>query len=196
VNQRTAGSARASGKVLALELDGLNVPALLDELDIALQELVAPFEKDAARWSSAPAGKWSPGQHVEHVGHVLAIGADALERAADDLLRGDLPPRPWRDPFQALFVHAVTRKFLKGAKAPSGAVPGATPERERAIGRLAQGLLRHRTLSDKLTPVQRDRLWIWNPYAPRLRWHYTFAEIVRVQTTHAHHHLEQARAVR
>ena len=178
--------------MLALELDGANLPALLDELDIALQELVAPLDKE--RWSQSPPGKWSPGQHVEHVGHVLAIGADALERAAEELLRGDLPSRPWRDPLQALFVRAVTRRFLKGGKAPSGAVPGAAPDRERAIARLAQGLLRHRTLADRLTPEQRDRLWIWNPYAPRLRWHYTFPEIVRVQTTHAHHHRDRALA--
>ena len=179
--------------MLALKLDGVNLPALVDELDIALQELVAPFEHNA-RWSQGPAGKWSPGQHAEHVAHVLAIGADALERATEDLLRDDLPPRPWRDPLQALFVLAVTRRFPSGGRAPSGAVPSAAPDRERTIARLAQGLLRHRTLSERLTAEQRDRLWVWNPYAPRLRWHYTFAEEVRVQTTHAKHHLERALA--
>jgi hypothetical protein len=180
--------------VLALKLDGVNVPALLDELDLALQELVAPFEHDPARWSEAHDGRWSPGQHVEHVGHVLAIGADALERAAEELVRGDLAARPWRDPLQALFVHAVTKRFPSGGRAPSGSVPSASPARDRTIARLAQGLLRHRTVSERLTTEQRDRLWIWNPYAPRLRWHYTFPEVVRVQTTHAHHHRERALA--
>lgn len=181
--------------MLALKLDGVNLPALLDELDIALQELVKPFDHDPARWSSAAGGKWSPGQHIEHVGHVLAIGADALERAAQELLRGDLPARPWRDPFQYLFVGVVTRRFPSGGRAPSGSVPAAAPERDRTIARLAQGLLRHRALSDRLTVEQRNRLWIWNPYAPRLRWHYTFPEVVRVQTTHANHHRERALAI-
>jgi len=194
VAQRSGESARASKRVLALKLDGENVPALIDELDLTLQDLVAPFEHDLALWSKAPDGKWSPGQHVEHVGHVLAIGADALERAAEELVRGDLPARPWRDPIQSLFVLALTRRFPSGGKAPSGSVPSATPERERTIARLAQGLLRHRTLAERLTTDQRDQLWIWNPYAPRLRWHYTFAEVVRVQTTHTQHHLERALA--
>jgi hypothetical protein len=192
VSQVPAELARARAPVLALELDGVTLPALIDELDQTRRDFAAPFERDHSLWNQAPPGKWSGGQHVEHVGGVLAIGADALERAADLLLRGDLGSRPWRDPLQWLFVRTVTRRFPRGGKAPSGAVPGAAPERAATMARLAQGALRHRTLCERLTVGQRDRLWIWNPYAPRLRWHYTFAEEVRVQTTHARHHMKGA----
>jgi len=54
---------------------------------------------------------------------------------------------------------------------------------------------RARALPGKWSPgQQRDPLWIWNPYAPRLRWHYRFAEEVQVQTRHARHHLKGALA--
>jgi hypothetical protein len=174
------------------KLDGAHLLALLDDLDAALRELAAPFERDDARWAHAATGRWSAGQHVEHVGHVLAIGATALEAAADQLLRGDLGKRPWRDPIQALFVRTVTRKFPSGARSPRAAVPQAAPERARTFALLAQGALRHRSLGERLAVDQRERLWIWNPYAPALRWHYTFAEEVRVQTTHARHHARKA----
>jgi len=174
------------------KLDGAHFPALLDDLDAALRELAAPFERDDAGWARAAPGRWSAGQHVEHIGHVLAIGATALESAADQLFRGDLGKRPWRDPIQALFVRAVTRKFPRGASSPRAALPQAAPDRARAFALLAQGSLRHRALGERLTVEQRDRLWIWNPYAPALRWHYTFAEEVRVQTTHARHHAQSA----
>src|SRR5262249_34319516 len=139
-------------------------------------------------------GRWSPGQHVEHVGLLLAIGAYALERAAELLLRAELGPRPWRDPIQALFVRVVTEKFPRGGRVPRGGAAPATPDRARAVSALAQGARRRRDLSDHLTVEQRDRLWIWNPYAPRLRWHYRFAEEVRMQTTHARLHLQNALA--
>ena len=161
---------------------------MLDDLDAALRELVSPLERDASGWTRRSAGRWNAGQHVEHVGRVLTIGADALERAADELLRDDLGKRPWRDPIQALFVRMVTQRFPRGGRAPKSSIPLPTPDPERAFALVAQGALRHRMLADRLTLEQRDRLWIWNPYAPRLRWHYTFPEEVRVQTTHARHH--------
>lgn len=178
----------SSGPPSLPQLDGAHLPELLDDLEAAMRELVSTLERHPERWPRVTEGAWSAGQHVEHVGHVLAIGADALERASLLLLRGDLPPPPWRDPIQALFVYAAMRRFPRGGRAPSGAVPGAKPDRARAFARIAQGMLRHRALSDGLTIEQRDRLWIWNPYVPWLRWHYRFAEEVRVQTTHAFLH--------
>jgi hypothetical protein len=178
----------------APKLDGAHLPQLLDDLDRALRDLTAPFERDPELWSREARGKWTPGQHVEHVGHVLAIGADALERAAEELRSGDLKPQPWRDPLQALFVLAVTRRFPSGGRAPSGSIPGAAPDRSRALERLEHVASRYHALAERLTIEQRDRLWIWNPYVPRLRWYYTFPELVRVQTTHAWHHLDSLRA--
>ena len=166
---------------------------LLADLDLALRELIAPVERDAAAWGRAPAGKWSVGQHVEHVGHILAMGATGFEKAADDLLRGDLGRRPWRDPIQALAVWVLTTRYPKGAKSPKPALPSPTPDRDQALASIARGAVRHRALTERLMPEQIDRLWIRNPYAPKLRWHYTFAEGLKVQAGHARHH---ARAVR
>jgi hypothetical protein len=175
-----------------MKLDAARLPALLDDLDASLRELVAPFERGGAGWDRGPAGRWTAGQHVEHVGRILAVGADALERAADALRRGDLERRPWRDPIQAWFVGVVTRKFPRGGRSPKSSIPGATPGREAAFALVAQGAVRHRAVADRLNQDERERLWIWNPYAPRLRWHYTLPEIVRVQASHARHHARGA----
>jgi hypothetical protein len=53
---------------------------------------------------------------------------------------------------------------------------------------------RYRRLVERLTPEERSRLWTWNDLVPWLRWHYTLAEMVRVQTTHARHHARLAEA--
>ena len=161
-------------------------------MDAALRELTRPYERDSPAWSRGPAGKWTAGQHVEHVGRVLAIGADALEHATEELLRGDLGRRPWRDPLQALVVYVMTTRFPSGGKAPRASVPSAAPDREAALASIAKGAVRHRVVAEKLTPEQGERLWIWNPYARRLRWHYTFAEVLKVQAGHARHHARSA----
>lgn len=175
-----------------MKLNAPRLPVLLDDLDAALRELIAPFERGGAGWDRGPADGWTAGQHVEHVGRVLAMSADALERAGDALRRGDLGRRPWRDPIQALFVGMITRKYPRGGRSPKGGLPGPSPGREVAFTLVAQGAVRHRAVAEALTEAERDRLWIWNPYAPKLRWHYTLPEIVRVHATHARHHARGA----
>jgi hypothetical protein len=167
--------------------------ALLDDLDAAIAELVAPYHRDAAAWSRGPRGKWTAGQHVEHVAIMLGFGAEALERGADRMRRGELGRRPWRDPIQAWWVRTVTGpRFPRGGRAIRATTPSAGPVPRATLAALDQGAARHRTLVQTLAPEERAKLWIWNPIVPWLRWHYTLPEMIRVQTTHARHHARLA----
>jgi len=176
-----------------MKLDSSRLPALLDDMNAALREMREHFERDASGWSRGPAGKWTAGQHVEHVVHVLALTATGLERAAEELQAGRLGTRPWRDPLQALFVALVTREpFPSGGKALKATQPGPTPSREQVFPRLAEGMARHRALAERVSPEDADRIWIWNPFVPKLRWHYRLPEIIRVHATHTRHHFRLA----
>ncbi len=178
-----------------MKLDGSRLPALLDDLEAAVREFRTIFENDASGWSRGPSGKWTAGQHADHVAVVLALVAGNFEVAADQLRQGTIGPRPWRDPLQALAVWVLTREpFPRGGKAPDFAAPGPTPSRDQVFARMAEGAARHRAVAEPLSPEQCDRLWIWNPFAPKLRWHYTLPEMVRVHATHTRHHLRLAKA--
>ncbi len=167
-----------------------HLPQLLDELDDAATRMVRMVAQDESVWTMRQGNRWSFGQHVEHVARSLALTALALERAADTLDHGQLPKRPWRDPLQAIFVAVVTgRRFPRGGRAPAPARPSETPDRSRAAYDVSEGARRHRRVTDRLSPGGRQQMWIWNPFVPRFKWHYTLPEIVRVQTNHiAHHH--------
>jgi hypothetical protein len=172
-------------------VDAEHLPELLDDLDqaaAALLEVVA----DESHWTLRPASGWSIGQHVEHVARSLALTAQGFERAADALARDQLPKRPWRDPLQAVFVKVVTgRRFPRGGRSPAPSRPDPTPDRARALYDVTEGASRHRRIADHLQPAARERVWIWNPFVPRFKWHYTLPEIVRVQANHTRHHMLQ-----
>ena len=171
-----------------IEIDGNHLEALLDDMDAALRELLEPLERDPILWDRGVPGKWTAGQHVDHVSWILGLSAERLERNAEELLRGTLARRPWRDPLQAWFVHLVTGpRFPKGGKAIRETRPAPRPEPGEALERLRNNAARHRAVAAKLTPEQRDRLWFWNPFI-RLPWHYTFPEVIRVQANHARLH--------
>jgi hypothetical protein len=171
------------------------IPELLEDLDAALRELTDPWRRDPGGWRRGPAGKWSAGQHVEHVGKVLAIGAEALERSAEQMRAGRLGRRPWRDPLQAWFVGLVTRDpFPRGGRAPKAGMPSAAPEPGRALEAIGAQARRYRDLAADLTVEERGRLWVWNPFLAWPRCHYTLPEVIRVQATHARHHARLAAA--
>ena len=169
------------------------VYALLDDMDRALGEFTTSLDEDPDLWVCGPRGKWTAGQHADHIGRVLALTADRLEAGAEKLRRGTLKRRPWRDPLQAFFVRLVTREpFPRGGKAPRNARPLDAPDRASTLQRIAEGAARHRALALSLTPEERERLWFWNPFI-RLPWHYTLPEILRVHATHTRHHARLAR---
>ncbi|MEK7331370.1 MAG: hypothetical protein AAB113_11275 [Candidatus Eisenbacteria bacterium] len=78
----------------------------------------------------------------------------------------------------------------RGATCRAAARPPPGPCRPR--GRIASGRWRrcgaerHCRLGERLSPDERERLWITNPLIAR--WHYRLPEIVRVHAVHARHH--------
>jgi hypothetical protein len=179
--------------------DAEPVEVLLDDMDLALRELTGPPQGDLEGWARGPVGKWTAGQHVDHVGRVLGIAADRLEANAAELRAGKLGKRPWRDPLQAWFVGLVTREpFPRGGRSPRRVKPGVAPEHDATLRAVQEGAARHRRLTVSLTPDEGRRLWIWNPFVP-IPWHYTLHELLRVHANHARHHArlaqEAARAI-
>jgi hypothetical protein len=164
------------------------LPALLDDLESVVREFCENARRDPAAWTRGPRGKWTVGQHADHIANVLDITATRFERAAELLRAGTLRPVPWRDPIQALFVSRLARDpFPRGARAASIARPAAAPDIVVVPERVAKGLRRHRALTRTLRPDELARLWIRNPFIP-LRWHYTLPETVRIHAVHARHH--------
>ena len=169
-------------------LDDAHLPDLLGDLDLSVSDLLHLVD-DPAVWIKGPAGKWNVGQHVEHVARSMAMTADAFERAGDALLRGTMEKRPWRDPLQWVFVRMITAsRFPRGARSPSASHPQTSPERARALHDVVENARRHRIIADRLTPEQRAAIWIWNPFVPKFRWHYTLPEMLRVHASHNRHH--------
>ena len=176
-----------------MKLDGAHVPALIDDLEAAVREAKAAFGTESGGWTRAPAGKWTAGQHLAHVGLALGLSADRFEEALAAHEASTLGPRPWRDPIQALAMRVLTgERFPRGAKTPSVCEPGPTASREQTFARIDQGATRLRAVAERVLAADRERVWIWNPYAPRLKWHYTLPEILRVQASHVRHHTRMA----
>jgi hypothetical protein len=169
-------------------VDVEHLPELLDELDRNAAALLVAVANEAD-WTLRRASGWSIGQNVDHVARSLALTAQGFERAVDALERDDLPKRPWRDPLQAVFVKVVTgKRFPRGGRSPAAARPDPAPDRTRALYDVTEGAHRHRRIVDHLQPAGRERVWIWNPFVPKFKWHYLLPEIVRVQTNHIEHH--------
>ncbi|HEY2953967.1 MAG TPA: DUF1569 domain-containing protein [Candidatus Eisenbacteria bacterium] len=172
-------------------VDGEHFDALMEALDGAAAELIAAFERDAARWTKGRPGKWTAGQHTAHVAITLAVTADAFEERLPQVLAGTLGPPPRRGPLQWLWVSLVVGRATlpRGLRTPRRFEPGQGPERAATLERVRRELERHRAVGRPLTPAQRDRLWIRSPFVSR--WHYRLPEIIRVQAVHVRHHLRQ-----
>jgi DinB family protein len=178
-----------------MKLVGGNVESLESDMDAALGELMALFARDPSLWRRGRAGKWTAGQHAEHVARSLEVFADALEAAAAWLRAGQLPARPRRGALQSLFVRVVVVGgwMPRGGRAPDRVHPTAAPEADAVAQRITLAAARHRTLAAGLTAEQGDRLWIPNPFLPR--WHYTLPESLRVHAVHARHHARQVEEI-
>src|SRR2546421_11281114 len=93
-----------------LPADGAHFAALADDLEVAVAELLAPVESDPEAWSRASRpGKWSAGQHVDHIAVALAASAAALDKREAKLRDGTLRERPRRGPLESLWVGWLTR---------------------------------------------------------------------------------------
>jgi hypothetical protein len=54
------------------------------------------------------------------------------------------------------------------------------------VARGTRAIARHGEIAARLSPADRDRLWIVNFFRPA--WRYTLPEFTRVQAVHARHH--------
>ncbi|HYM81926.1 MAG TPA: DinB family protein [Candidatus Limnocylindria bacterium] len=178
-----------------MKIEATQLTTLRGELHGALQELCDPVGRDRNLWPQGPSGKWAAGQVVEHVALTLGLFADALEANEQQLRRGTLRRRPWRDPLQTWFVSVVSspRGFPRGGRAPRSVQPAELPTQERTLERIERERSRFDVLIERLTVPEADRLWIHNPFVTI--WHYTFPETVRVQANHARHHARQVAAI-
>jgi len=173
---------------MAVVIDGEHFDALMAELDRAVGGIIADAERDPARWNRGRPGKWTAGQHLAHVGITLGETADAFEERLPRLLDRSLGPVPRRGPLEWLWVGLVVGRGVlpRGGRTPRRFEPGADPDRADTLERVRRGVEQHRAVGRLLTPGQRDRLWIPNPFVKR--WHYTLVEMIRAQAVHVRHH--------
>ena len=171
-----------------MKVDGTRFEALCADLDAALRELSALIDSDQGLWARGLPNKWTAGQHVEHLAMTLAATADPFEQSEQALRRGELGPPPRRWPLQALWVALVVGwgRFPRGIKTPRAFEPSPPPDPDSTLGRLRRDADRHRLIGARLSPGERDRLWVRNPFLKR--WHYTLPEIIRVHAVHVRHH--------
>jgi len=174
-----------------MKLTADQIPALLDDFGAANAELKALALQAPSHWNRGLPGKWTLGQHVDHVGLMEGLSAARVEEAVELLREGRLPPRPGRGLLQKWFVALITgSRFPRGGSPPAEGRPLATRDRDAVFARLDDGLRRHREATGGLSRDEQERVWFWNPYT-KFRWHYSLPEILRVHANHARHHLRQ-----
>jgi len=173
-------------------VDGAHYDELTADMARAVSDLCAMLDADPALWARARPGKWTGGQHAEHVAISLELFASLFDDSSRQLAAGTLPAVPGRGPLQSLFQLLVVRRgwMPRGGAAVPAALPGASPNREVVLRRLRSAPDRYRGLGAGLDAA-RDRLWIRNPFMTRLRWHYALPEAARIQTVHVRHHAAQ-----
>lgn len=174
-------------------IDGAHFSELIAELEGSIEALIRPLERQPSLWLRARPGKWSVSQHCEHLALCLELMPPLFMEHARSLAQGALPPRPRRGLFESMFVALVIKRGMmpRGGPAISPTLPSSLPELPRTVARLrgATELYRHPALG--LDAAALDRLWIRNPFVPRLSWHYSLPEAIRIQTVHVRHHAAQ-----
>jgi hypothetical protein len=165
-----------------------SIDPLVADLDKALEELMAPFFHDRSLWGRGVPGRWTAGQHVEHVAISMEVFRAALERALEEQRAGKLGPPPRRGLLPRLLLGLVFRtgRFPRGARTPARFEAGAAPDQAAVFHRLAEEARALHAIGAGLEPAAREALWIANPFRPS--WHYTFPETLRVHAIHARHH--------
>ena len=178
-----------------MKLDSSHVPALMEDLERAVSEMKSALGSDPAGWTHGAAGKWTAGQHAAHLSMSLETGIDRLERAAAELRRGALGPRPRRGILQGFVVGMLMRDpFPRGGRATAATTPGPTPSRESVFVRLDGACARFGALVRDSSPEERERIWIQNYYREWRGWHYRLFELLRIEANHTRHHTKLALA--
>jgi len=177
-------------------IDGEHFEELMADLDAAVLEVISAFDREPALWDRGLPGKWTAGQHELHLVRTLEATAQPLLTNARELQAGgDVPPCPRRGLLEFLWVFMVIRrgKLPRGGRTPQRFDPRSQGDaklelvdREWGAQAIQKSVDAHRAVGARLTPEQRDRLWIPNPFHDR--WHYTFPEILRMHAVHVRHH--------
>ena len=180
-----------AGRVAAI--DGEHFEELMADLDAAVLEVISAFDREPALWARGLPAKWTAGQHISHLGITLSATATPLEECARLLASDELPPCPRRGILESMWAFLVIRrgKLPRGGRTPRHFEPrpvggSSSMDRVSTTQAVRTGVDAHRALGARLTPEQRDLLWIPNPF--HTRWHYTFPEILRMHAVHVRHH--------
>lgn len=71
-------------------------------------------------------------------------------------------------------------------------VPALMDDVDAAAAELDRARAELRMLVQELSPEERERIWIINPFQEKRRWHYRLFELLRIQAGHIRHHMRQA----
>jgi hypothetical protein len=160
------------------------VTTIRDLPDIVLGPL---RDRPDTAWSTAPAGKWTPGEIVAHLAQVLdrsATGFEARAEHAPMTRRGGGPKQ-----FVARNLVLGTGWFPRGRKAPEGSAPPASPNRATTEADFRRGVERFMALEQKLLPRRAKDLFLKHPVLGDL----TLGEFMRFHVVHSLHHAKQIR---
>lgn len=174
-------------------LRGEGFAILVADFESAFDAALRAAGDDPSAWTRGRPGRWTAGQHLDHLAVSLAVTLAGFEQAVARMRDGTLPPVPMRGPLQALFVALVVKRgsLPRGGRTPAELEAAPSPDRAAVIERTRTLVRRYRALGETLTPAERDRVWIPNPF--RSSWHYTYPESLRMHAVHARHHARLAR---
>jgi hypothetical protein len=171
-------------------IDGAHFDALVNDLDRSVEQLLATVGRDPSVWSRGRPGKWTAGQHAEHVTKALELHLSSFEENRRRMDVGDLGRQPRHGLLEELFHAVIVRPgwMPRGGPAVPPTFPSDLPNPADVSRRMREAVGRFRALGAGLDPAARDRLWIRNPNMPTMRWHYSLPESVRIQAVHVRHH--------
>jgi hypothetical protein len=150
--------------------------------------LLAPLEgKPEAAWLAAPAGRWCPGQIVDHVAAAIEASARAFESRAARPPMSRRPRALWQAAAQQLVF--LTGLFPRGRRAPEVALPAVAPDRAATQARLRAAVQHTLDLERRLMPARSADLFVKHPVFGDM----TLREFMTFHVRHAEHHARQIR---
>ena len=137
-----------------------------------------------ADWSTAPEGKWTLAQIVEH----LAIAFDLVVNGFASLPENETKERE-ATPSQAVLRHALlgSGELPKGMRAPDISEPGEHPDPELVVARFRMGIERTRALLDGWPEERQVAVFLRHPILGDLN----LPEWVRFHFVHCTLHARQ-----
>ena len=152
----------------------------------SLESLVLDPLRDLSTedWSTAPDGKWTLAQIVEH----LAIAFDLVANGFASLPENETKARE-ATPSQAVLRHALlgSGELPKGMRAPDISEPSENPDPELVVARFRMGIERTRALLDDWPETRQVSVFVRHPILGDLN----LPEWVRFHFVHCTLHARQ-----